>query len=36
MEEQPLILYKGVDINQQELGVLNDVNFELKRESSST
>ena len=31
MEEQPLILYKGVDINQQELGVLNDVNFELKK-----
>ena len=31
MEEQPLILYKGVDINQQELGVLNVVNFELKK-----
>ena len=31
MEEQPLIVYKGVDINQQELGVLNDVNFELKK-----
>lgn len=31
MEEQPLIVYKGVDINQQELGVLNNVNFELKK-----
>lgn len=31
MEEQPLIVYKGVNINQQELGVLNDVNFELKK-----
>lgn len=31
MEEQPLIIYKGVDINQQELGVLNNVNFELKK-----
>ena len=31
MEEQPLIDYKGVDINQQELGVLNNVNFELKK-----
>lgn len=31
MEEQPLIVYKGVDINQQELGVLNNVNFELTK-----
>ncbi len=31
MEEQPLIVYKGVNINQQELGVLNNVNFELKK-----
>ena len=31
MEEQPLIVNKGVDINQQELGVLNNVNFELKK-----
>ena len=31
MEEQPLIVYKGVDLNQQELGVLNNVNFELKK-----
>ena len=31
MEEQQLIVYKGVDINQQELGVLNNVNFELKK-----
>lgn len=31
MEEQPLIVYKGVDINQQELGVLNNVNFKLKK-----
>lgn len=31
MEGQPLIVYKGVDINQQELGVLNNVNFELKK-----
>lgn len=31
MEEQPLIIYKGVNINQQELGVLNNVNFELKK-----
>lgn len=31
MEEQPLIVYKGVDINLQELGVLNNVNFELKK-----
>lgn len=31
MEEQPLIVYRGVDINQQELGVLNNVNFELKK-----
>lgn len=31
MEEQPLIVYQGVDINQQELGVLNNVNFELKK-----
>lgn len=31
MEEQPLIVYKGVDINQQELGVLNNVNFELRK-----
>ena len=31
MEEQPLIVYRNVDINQQELGILNDVNFELRR-----
>ena len=31
MKDQPLIVYKGVDINQQELGVLNNVNFELKK-----
>ena len=31
MEEQPLIVYRDVDINQQELGILNDVNFELRR-----
>ena len=31
MEDQPLISYKNVDINQQELGILNNVNFELKK-----
>jgi cell division transport system ATP-binding protein len=31
MEEQVLISYKGVDINQQELGVLTGVNFELHK-----
>ena len=31
MEEQPVVSYKNVDINQQELGVLYDVNFELHR-----
>ena len=31
MEEQPLIVYRNVDINQQELGILNDANFELRR-----
>ena len=31
MEEQPLVSYKNVDINQQELGVLYDVNFVLHR-----
>ena len=31
MEDQPLISYKNVDINQQELGRLNNVNFELKK-----
>lgn len=29
MEETLLISYKGVDINQQALGILNQVNFEL-------
>ena len=32
MEEQVLISYKGVDINQQELGVLKGVDFELQKE----
>jgi len=31
MEDQPIISYKNVDINQQELGILNNVNFELKK-----
>ena len=31
MEEQVLISYKGVDINQQELGVLKGVDFELQK-----
>ena len=31
MEERPLVSYKNVDINQQELGVLYDVNFELHK-----
>lgn len=31
MEEQVLISYKGVDINQQELSVLTGVNFELHK-----
>lgn len=31
MEEQVLISYKEVDINQQELGVLTGVNFELHK-----
>ena len=31
MEEQPVVSYKNVDINQQELGVIYDVNFELHR-----
>lgn len=31
MEEQPLIVYKGVNINQQALGILNGVDFELKK-----
>lgn len=30
-QEQVLISYKGVDINQQELGVLTGVNFELHK-----
>ena len=31
MEETLLISYKGVDINQQALGILNQVNFELHK-----
>lgn len=31
MDEQPLIRYKNVNINQQELGVLEDVNIELNK-----
>ena len=31
MEEQTLISYKNVNINQQEQGILNEVNFELHK-----
>lgn len=31
MEEQTLISYRNVNINQQEQGILNDVNFELHK-----
>lgn len=31
MDEQPLISYKGVKINQQALNILHDVNFELHK-----
>lgn len=31
MEQPPLITYKGVDIYQQALGVLNNVDFELRK-----
>ena len=31
MEEQPLVSYKNVSINQQGLGILCDIDFELQK-----